>query len=83
MMFTAALAATLLLAIAIVAVAATSHSTRTTAAKFDEVVRVGNAQPETAIRANSAPSALDPVAVAAPQGTVRRMDAISKSFSKQ
>jgi hypothetical protein len=73
---TASIAALLLLAIGLAIVIAASDSTRMTAARFDEIVRVG-AAPDRDIGSRS------DVNVPEPQGTVRRIDAIGKAFSKQ
>jgi hypothetical protein len=56
---------------------------RVGAAKPDEAIRVGAAKPDQAIRADAATPSPDSFNVPAPQGTIKRMDAISKAFSKQ
>ena len=58
-------------------------SLQTTTARPAEVFRVGVAKPDETIRAGAAKPSLDPVNMPAPQGTVKRMDAISKAFSKK
>ena len=78
-MLAAGLAAILLLAIGVAIVVATYHPTQTTTARFDEPIRIGSAKPDV----GSAKSGPTHVSVPAPEGTMRRMDAISKSFSKQ
>jgi hypothetical protein len=48
-----------------------------------EVVRVGVAKPDSTIHADAAKPSPDSVNVPPPQGTIKRMDAISKAFSKR
>jgi hypothetical protein len=48
-----------------------------------EVIRVGGARPNETIRADAVKPSPDPINVPPPQGTVRRMEGISKAFSKQ
>ena len=72
--------------IALFAVVSTmnSHgSLQTTTARPAEVVRFRVAKPDETIRADAAKPSPDPVDVPPPQGTVKRMDAISKAFSKK
>jgi hypothetical protein len=52
-------------------------------ARPTEVVRSGVAKPGETTRTDAAKPSRDPVAVPPPQGTVNRMDAISKAFSKK
>ncbi len=81
-MLAAGVAAMLLLAIGFVVLASISRPTSPSTARPDETVRVGGARPDQVVRTSGAPSGIDAASVPAPQGTVRRMDAISKSFSK-
>jgi len=48
-----------------------------------EVVRVSAPKPDGTIRADAAKPSPDSVTVPPPQGTIKRMDAISKAFSKR
>lgn len=48
-----------------------------------EVVRVGAAKPDSTSRADAAKPSPDSVYVPPPEGTIKRMDAISKAFSKR
>jgi hypothetical protein len=48
-----------------------------------EVIRVGGARPDATIRADAVKPSPNPISVPPPQGTVRRMEGISKAFSKQ
>jgi hypothetical protein len=48
-----------------------------------EAVRVSVAKPDSTIRADDAKPSPGPVNVPPPQGTIKRMDAISKAFSNR
>jgi hypothetical protein len=76
-MLAAGLAAALLLATGLAIAVTTYHSTQP--GRFDGVVDIGRAN--SGVSTTSARA--DAVSVPAPEGTLRRMDAISKSFSKQ
>jgi hypothetical protein len=82
-MMAAGLAAVLLLAIGLAVVVMTSRPTQTTSARVDENAPVSGAKAVEAAPRSGAKAKVDPVVVPPPQGTMRRMDAISKSFSKQ
>ena len=58
-------------------------SLQTTTTRPAEVIRVGVAKPDETIRADAAKPDPGPVNVPPPQGTVKRMEGISKAFSKR
>ncbi|MGH6771789.1 MAG: hypothetical protein ACRECO_22540 [Xanthobacteraceae bacterium] len=82
-MMAAGLAAIVLIAAGVAIVIATPDPAQTTAARFDGPVLAGGASSDAAARTVGAGSGADAVSVPAPQGTLHRMDAISKAFSKQ
>lgn len=59
------------------------NSLQITTARPTEVIRVGGARPDETIRAGAVKPSPDPINVPPPQGTIKRMEGISKAFSKQ
>ena len=66
-----------ILGVGIAILGVTFQPSQTAAVRPTEVIRVGGAKSE------ETKSGFDPSSVPAPQGTIRRMDSISKTFSKQ
>lgn len=58
-------------------------SLQTTTVRPTEVIRVDRARPDEKIRADAVKPSPDSINVPPAQGTVRRMEGISKAFSKQ
>ena len=59
------------------------QSLQTTTVRPTEAIRIGVARPGETIRAGAVKPSPDPINVPPPQGTIKRMEGISKAFSKQ